>query len=132
LTAHGFSETECACGCENLLPLSIYNRGWKYLRGHKAASPASVATKAQRVEAKRERSGAVVCAGYTTSLAIAAEDLVAARAREAELMDKFQALTVERDELAGVLGRIAGRITQLEDLCAALEPFIPKAAEVGA
>lgn len=30
-----FSDRSCACGCNNLLPKTIADRGWKYLRGHK-------------------------------------------------------------------------------------------------
>lgn len=48
LNPHRISEVTCACGCDTLMPQTVVDRGWRYLRGHKPSS-LKVAKKPQGV-----------------------------------------------------------------------------------
>jgi hypothetical protein len=75
----GFSETECGCGCQNLLPLTVYNRGWRYLRGHKGYLDGEGAgARAARMALKREKPAPVEHTSYARTLEMARANLAAA------------------------------------------------------
>lgn len=50
----------CACGCDTLLPSTIVNRGWRYLRGHK---PKPEGWQPGLIHARKERAPRAVTKG---------------------------------------------------------------------
>jgi hypothetical protein len=118
----GFSDVECACGCHNLLPLTIYNRGWRYLRAHKGArNGESVGDKAIRVASKSQKPSAVAHTSYQRMLDMVVENRAAAGARLAELLHERLVAEVRVKEMSGLVSVVEAEIEKLNALGDALD-----------
>lgn len=95
-----FSKHLCDCGCGNLLPQRLYDLGWRYLKGHKAAGGPKV-TKRDPVHNQGRAPAARVTAlvNWEAVERFVNADLDARRARVRLIAERLPALEAEIEAL---------------------------------
>ena len=124
---------ECGCGCENLLPLRTFERGWRYLRGHKPKAEKPLGGGILR--RPREKPAPVAQASYALTLEMVRENLAAVHARMDTLREQEEAAVRRVEEIRDQRAGCGEEAAKLRNAECALRPFVeqvPAAQEAAA
>jgi hypothetical protein len=106
----------------------VYNRGWRYLRGHKGyRAGESAGGKQARIAAKREKPWPVTETSYARTLEMVNENMRSAMAAYEEYSATQARLIRECGLVCEKISLIGCEVEKLEKLRTALVPFVPGA-----
>ena len=104
---HKLSAVECGCGCENLMPQGIVNKGWRYLRGHKPTTSIPVRASGVRKYVKSNMGPEQIAAYFAAQI----EQL---RSNSKKLKDEAQELLAQAKNKMTLAKEIDEQVVQID------------------
>jgi hypothetical protein len=119
-----FSVTECKCGCGNLMPTHLVNRGWEYLRGHKpeALRHRSISKKDTLNQGRAPKSAPVHSADKRMAITFMRLTLLQSLGNIVAARDRVNVLRLELSALQTAMPQMENQSRGLYEGIVALDP----------